>query len=128
MAKVTPVLLSGGTGTRLWPLSREAYPKQLLPLVNSETLLQDTARRVAAPDLFEDLLVIANAEHRFVIAEQLRAIEARSSRIVLEPVGRNTAPAAAVAALLALRNDPEAIILLMPADHTIADTDAFQAA
>ena len=78
MVKVTPVLLSGGTGTRLWPLSREAYPKQLLPLVDTETLLQGTARRVAASDLFTDLLVIANAEHRFVIAEQLRASTRKS--------------------------------------------------
>src|SRR5215212_8745991 len=92
MAKVTPVLLSGGTGMRLWPLSREAYPKQLLPLAGQETLLQGTAQRVASPDLFKDLLVIANAEHRFVVAEQLRAIEAKVSRIVLEPFGRNTAP------------------------------------
>jgi mannose-1-phosphate guanylyltransferase/mannose-1-phosphate guanylyltransferase/mannose-6-phosphate isomerase len=128
MPKVIPVLLSGGTGTRLWPLSRETYPKQLLPLVDQETLLQGTARRVTAGDLFSDLLVIANAEHRFVIAEQLRALDAASPRIVLEPVGRNTAPAAAVAALLAVREDPEALILLMPADHSIGDTAAFQAA
>ena len=128
MAKVTPVLLSGGTGTRLWPLSREAYPKQLLPLAGQETLLQGTAQRVASPDLFKDLLVIANAEHRFVVAEQLRAIEAKVSRIVLEPFGRNTAPAAAVAALLASREDPEAILLLMPADHSIGDADAFRSA
>jgi mannose-1-phosphate guanylyltransferase / mannose-6-phosphate isomerase len=128
MVKVTPVLLSGGTGTRLWPLSREAYPKQLLPLVDTETLLQGTARRVAAPDLFTDLLVIANAEHRFVIAEQLRAIDAKVSRLVLEPVGRNTAPAAAVAALIALQDDPDVLILLMPADHSIGDTKAFEGA
>jgi mannose-1-phosphate guanylyltransferase/mannose-6-phosphate isomerase len=128
MVKVTPVLLSGGTGTRLWPLSREAYPKQLLPLVDTETLLQGTARRVAASDLFTDILVIANAEHRFVIAEQLRAIDAKVSRLVLEPVGRNTAPAAAVAALLAVQKDPDALILLMPADHSIGDTIAFEAA
>ncbi len=128
MAKVTPVLLSGGTGTRLWPLSREAYPKQLLPLLDEETLLQATAKRVAAPDLFADLLVIANAEHRFVIAEQLRAIDAKVARVILEPVGRNTAPAAAVAAMVAMREDPEAVILVMPADHSIGDTDAFQSA
>jgi len=128
MGKVTPVLLSGGTGTRLWPLSREAYPKQLLPLIDHETLLQGTAKRVATSELFADLLVIANAEHRFVIAEQLRAIDANVSRVVLEPFGRNTAPAAAVAALLAAKDDPEALILLLPADHSIADTLAFQSA
>jgi mannose-1-phosphate guanylyltransferase/mannose-6-phosphate isomerase len=128
MVKVTPVLLSGGTGTRLWPLSREAYPKQLLPLVDDETLLQGTARRVADSDLFRDLLVIANTEHRFVIAEQLRSIDAKASRVVLEPFGRNTAAAAAVAALLVVRDDPEAVILLMPADHSIGDAEAFHAA
>ncbi|NIX76199.1 mannose-1-phosphate guanylyltransferase/mannose-6-phosphate isomerase [Microvirga terricola] len=125
MKKITPVILSGGTGTRLWPLSRESYPKQLLPLVAEETLLQQTARRVADPALFNDLVVVANAEHRFVIAEQLRCIGMSARRIALEPMGRNTAPAALIAALFALRDDPESILLLMPADHAISDDEAF---
>ncbi|MGO4573847.1 mannose-1-phosphate guanylyltransferase/mannose-6-phosphate isomerase [Microvirga sp. 2TAF3] len=128
MGKITPVLLSGGTGSRLWPLSRQSYPKQLLSLIEDETLLQQTARRVADKALFSELIVVANADHRFVIAEQLRAIGMERSQIVLEPVGRNTAPAAAVAALLATRNDPEAILLLMPADHSIGNVDAFHLA
>src|SRR5689334_3773660 len=99
MDEITPVLLSGGTGSRLWPLSREALPKQLLSLLGTGTLLQETARRSMDPTLFGAPLVIANAEHRFLIAEQLRTIGVDRARIVLEPAGRNTAPAAAVAAL-----------------------------
>src|SRR5580765_1938364 len=96
-----PVVLSGGAGTRLWPLSRELYPKQLLPLVGTHTMLQDTVRRldglqVAAP------VVVCNEAHRFLVAEQLRAIDCRAQAIVLEPVGRNTAPAIALAAHAAL--------------------------
>jgi mannose-1-phosphate guanylyltransferase/mannose-1-phosphate guanylyltransferase/mannose-6-phosphate isomerase len=128
MPMITPVLLSGGTGTRLWPLSREALPKQLLPLTGTESLLQQTARRVSGSGLYAEALVIANAEHRFIIAEQLRGIGQSGARIILEPMGRNTAPAAAVAALVALERDPESILLLMPADHVIPDRVAFQAA
>ena len=128
MRKIIPVLLSGGAGTRLWPLSREAYPKQLLPLGGSESMLQASARRGIDPDLFLSLIVIANAEHRFLIAEQLRAVGVDNARIVLEPVARNTAPAVAVAALEAMRSDPEALILVMPADHVIGDPGAFQKA
>ena len=128
MGKLTPVLLSGGTGSRLWPLSREAYPKQLLSLVGAQTLLQATAQRAGNPTKFEPLIVMANAEHRFVIAEQLQAIKASVSRIVLEPFGRNTAPAAAVAAIIAMQRDPHALVLLMPADHNIADAAGFLSA
>jgi mannose-1-phosphate guanylyltransferase/mannose-6-phosphate isomerase len=128
MPSIVPVLLSGGAGARLWPLSREAYPKQLLPLAGAETMLQQTARRARDPARFAPPLVIANAEHRFIIAEQLRAIGAAGARIVLEPQGRNTAPALAVAALLALQDNPEAVMLAMPADHVIADADAFHSA
>ena len=127
MAKVVPVVLSGGTGSRLWPLSREAYPKQLLPLVGSESMLQQVARRASDPARFEPLLVLANAEHRFVIAEQLRTIGLQG-RVVLEPEGRNTAPAVAVAALIAARENSDALILIMPADHVIGDEPAFQRA
>jgi mannose-1-phosphate guanylyltransferase/mannose-6-phosphate isomerase len=128
MTKLTPVILSGGTGSRLWPLSREAYPKQLLSLFGAETLLQATAQRAINPALFAPLVVVANTEHRFAIAEQLQAIGAPVGRTVLEPFGRNTAPAAAVAALLALDSDPNAILLIMPADHNVGDVAGFLAA
>lgn len=126
--RIVPVLLSGGTGSRLWPLSRETYPKQLLSLLGEKTLLQQAALRVADPSLFTDPVVIANAEHRFVIAEQLRAAGISTPTIVLEPFGRDTAPAVAIAALLALETDPDALILAMPVDHWVADHAAFRAA
>ena len=126
--RIFPILLSGGAGTRLWPLSRESCPKQLLPLIGDATLLQQTARRVADRGRFEPLTVIASEQHRFVIAEQLRQIGAFSPRIVLEPVPRNTAAAAAVAAIVAGRACSEALLLIMPADHGIEDVKAFLAA
>ena len=126
--RIIPVLLSGGTGSRLWPLSRETYPKQLLSLLGEKTLLQQTALRVGDPLLFADPVVIANAEHRFVIGEQLRAVGISNPTIVLEPFGRNTAPAVAIAALLASQEDPDAMILAMPVDHWVSDHAAFRAA
>ena len=128
MSHITPVILSGGTGSRLWPLSREAYPKQLLPLLGQRSLLQETLQRVSGSPLFGAPLIIANAEHRFLIAEQLREMRCGDATIVLEPFGRNTCPAAAVAAILATRRNPDSLILLMPADHSIGDVAAFQAA
>ena len=126
--RIIPVLLSGGTGSRLWPLSRETYPKQLLSLLGEKTLLQQTALRVGDPLLFADPVVIANAEHRFVIGEQLRAVGISNSTIVLEPFGRNTAPAVAIAALLASQEDPDAMILAMLVDHWVSDHVQFRAA
>jgi mannose-1-phosphate guanylyltransferase len=126
--RIIPVILSGGTGSRLWPLSREAYPKQLLSLLDEKTLLQQTALRVADPSLFANPMVIANAEHRFAIGEQLRGVGISDPIIVLEPFGRNTAPAVAVAALLASEADRDAVILVMPADHWVPDHAAFRAA
>jgi mannose-1-phosphate guanylyltransferase/mannose-6-phosphate isomerase len=128
LGRIVPVLLSGGTGSRLWPISRETYPKQLLSLLGEKTLLQQTALRVADPSLFADPMVIANAEHRFAIGEQLRAVGIADPTIVLEPFGRNTAPAVAIAALLASEADPDAVILVMPVDHWVRDHAAFRAA
>jgi mannose-1-phosphate guanylyltransferase/mannose-1-phosphate guanylyltransferase/mannose-6-phosphate isomerase len=127
-AKIYPVILSGGSGSRLWPLSRESFPKQLLPLAGERSMLQDTAARVADAERFQPLTVVANEAHRFVIAEQLREIGVEDARIVLEPVARNTAPAVAVAALLAAEQDPDALVLVMPADHVILDAASFHRA
>ena len=126
--KLYPVILSGGSGSRLWPLSRASYPKQLLPLMGEDSLLQETAGRVSDRARYAPVLVIANDEHRFVVAEQLRDQGLSNARIVLEPVGRNTAPAAAVAALLISEDDPDGVMLLLPSDHVIGDTAAFQKA
>ena len=125
--EVQPVLLSGGSGTRLWPLSREAYPKQFLPLVGDDTMLQATWRRVAALSRRAPL-VVANEEHRFLVAEQLRVIGAPTPRIVLEPVGRNTAPAIAAAALIARLDGGDPLLLVLPSDHVVRDDAAFRAA
>jgi mannose-1-phosphate guanylyltransferase / mannose-6-phosphate isomerase len=128
ISKIFPVILSGGSGSRLWPLSRESFPKQLLPLAGERTMLQETALRVADTARFHPVTVIANAEHRFVIAEQLREVGQGAPTIVLEPVARNTAPAVAAAALIAAQADPDALILVMPADHAVPDAGGFLAA
>ncbi len=125
--KILPVVLSGGSGTRLWPLSREKYPKQLLPLIGEESLLQGTLRRVDGIEGIEldAPMVVCNEEYRFVIAEQLRQM-GKEGVIVLEPVGRNTAPALTLAALEAGRAGEDPVLLVMPADHVILDTLSFQ--
>lgn len=127
MTQLQPVLLSGGSGTRLWPLSREAYPKQFLPLAGEETMLQDTWRR-AAPLASAAPIVVANEEHRFLAAEQLRLVGVEHARIVLEPVGRNTAPAIAAAALQAQADGGDPLLLVLPSDHVVRDPDGFRAA
>ncbi|WP_287719585.1 sugar phosphate nucleotidyltransferase [Nitrosomonas sp.] len=123
-----PVILSGGSGTRLWPLSRQQYPKQLLPLVNRYSLLQETVRRL---DGLEDIavqssIIVSNEEYRFVIAEQLRVL-GKIGKIILEPYGRNTAPALTIAALAAMQDSDDPVLLVMPSDHVITDISAFQA-
>ncbi len=126
---ITPVILSGGTGSRLWPLSRSFYPKQLLNLVDEDlTLLQQTVTRCDCADLFSAALVICIQEHRFLVGEQLKEVNAESATIILEPSPRNTAPAIALAALHLAKEDPSALMLVMPADHLINDHDAFLAA
>jgi len=124
MRQVLPFILCGGAGTRLWPLSREAYPKQFHRLTGPETLFQQTCRRLSGP-LFGELCVLANQRHRFLIAEQLEEIGATVKNLVLEPVGRNTAPAACIAALIAARANADALVLLAPSDHMISDAGAF---
>ncbi len=125
---VYPVILSGGSGTRLWPVSRSLYPKQLLPLTSSRTMLQETGLRFAGDTAYASPLVVCNNDHRFIIAEQLRAAGIDGFDIVLEPAGRNTAPAVAAAAALLVKRDPAAVMVVLPADHAVADVDGFRAA
>lgn len=133
MRAVIPVVLSGGSGTRLWPLSRELRPKQFLPLVAEQTLFQETVGRTNGLAGVRPPLVVCNHAHRFLVAEQLRAMAVRAEAIVLEPAGRNTAPAVAVAALLAARAEAkragsaeaDPLLLVLPADHVIVDRAAF---
>ena len=124
---IVPVILSGGTGSRLWPVSRESFPKQLWPLVSDRTMLQECALRGIGPG-FAPPIVVCNHEHRFLIAEQMRAAGINDAAIVLEPVGRNSAPAIAAAALLAAETDPNAVLWMMAADAAIQRTDALHAA
>ena len=128
MQSITPVLLSGGSGTRLWPVSRSLYPKQLLPMTAERTMFQETAIRFAASAGFAPPLVVCNDEHRFIIASQIQAVGIAPRMIVLEPLGRNTAPAAAVAALILKEQSPNTLMLLAPSDHVIDDAPAFLAA
>ncbi|MCX5876717.1 MAG: mannose-1-phosphate guanylyltransferase/mannose-6-phosphate isomerase [Deltaproteobacteria bacterium] len=123
-AVIIPVILAGGSGTRLWPLSRECHPKQLLPLVNDKTMLQNTLIRVQGLKGVAAPIVVCTEEHRFLVAEQVRAIGGAAT-IIIEPVGRDTAPAVAVAALEAIRQDKEAVLLVLPADHVIGNEENF---
>jgi len=127
MEIVQPVLLSGGSGTRLWPLSRESHPKQFLALAGDDTMLQATWQRVA-PVATAAPIVVANEEHRFLVAEQLRQIGAPVPSIILEPLGRNTAPAIAAAAMQAMAGGDDPLLLVLPSDHVIRDADAFRLA
>jgi mannose-1-phosphate guanylyltransferase/mannose-6-phosphate isomerase len=123
---IIPVILSGGSGTRLWPLSRQHAPKQLLPLLDAQSLLQTTATRLDGLDDIGEPLLVCNESHRFVVAEQVRQLD-RQGTIMLEPEGRNTAPALTIAALWASRNGDDPVLVVMPADHAIVDLAAFRA-
>ncbi len=126
--KIVPVILSGGAGSRLWPMSRESFPKQLLPLTTERSLLQETAGRIADPTVFEPPIVVCNAEHRFIIAEQMRQIGIDTGGIVLEPAAKNTAPAVAAAALMLVERQPDIQMLVLPSDHSIVDSVEFTSA
>jgi len=122
---IVPVILSGGTGSRLWPMSRALYPKQLLDLNSDRSMLRETIMRVVDPARFGAPLIVCNHEHRFVIGEQTRGAGVAPRAIILEPTGRDTAAACAVAALFVQRETPDAVLLFLPADHVIADVPAF---
>jgi len=126
--KITPVILSGGSGTRLWPISRKQYPKQYLPLVGDNTMLQDTILRLNGLDNLTDPIIICSADHRFLVAEQCQQIDIKNPIILLEPVSRNTAPAIAAAALQSLKNLENSLLLVLSADHVIQGVDAFHKA
>ena len=125
--KIVPVILSGGSGSRLWPVSRESFPKQLWPLISDHTMLQETALRGLGP-AFAPPIVVCNQEHRFLIAEQLRHAGVTGAQIVLEPVGRNSAPAVTAAALMVAATDPDAVLWMMAADASITDGPALHEA
>jgi mannose-1-phosphate guanylyltransferase/mannose-6-phosphate isomerase len=130
--KVQPVILSGGAGTRLWPLSREQYPKQLLSFHGEHTLLQQTVQRLSGLSKLvgkvEEPIIVCNEQHRFLVAEQLRSIDCDPAAILLEPIGRNTAPALTVAALASMKTGDDGILMVMPADHVIINIDQYHQA
>ena len=128
MINIIPVILSGGSGTRLWPLSRKKYPKQYLPLVSDNTMLQETILRLDGLDNLADPIIVCNKDHRFLVAEQLQKINIKNPTILLEPIGRNTAPAIAAAAFQSIKQVDNALLLVLSADHVIQDTDAFHRA
>ncbi|OQY16110.1 MAG: mannose-1-phosphate guanylyltransferase/mannose-6-phosphate isomerase [Desulfobacteraceae bacterium 4572_35.1] len=125
---IVPIILSGGAGTRLWPLSREEYPKQLLPLNSDLTMLQETAARLNGMEDVAAPMVVCNESHRFLVAEQMRVYGSDGGDIILEPCGRNTAPAVAIAALQAVSDGSDPVLLVLPADHLIQQVDVFQQA
>ena len=130
MTSITPVLLAGGSGTRLWPLSRKSYPKQFSPLLSDETLFQRTAKRLISSKIvqFDPPITMTNSDFRFIVIEQLQGSGIDPGAILIEPEGRNTGPAVLAAAIYASKKDPEATILIAPSDHIIPDTLAFHAA
>ena len=126
--QIIPVILSGGSGVRLWPLSRKQYPKQYLPLVGDKTMLQETIMRLKGLDNLLDPIIVCNSDHRFLVAEQCQQIDITEPTILLEPIGRNTAPAIAAAAFQSLKHKDEAVLLVLSSDHVIQDIKAFHKA
>lgn len=126
MHDLFPVILCGGSGTRLWPLSRKQQPKQFVKLTNEHSMLQNTILRL--PTDAQPAIFICNEDHRFIVAEQTRELDVTAKAILLEPVGRNTAPAIALSAFVALKENPDAVLLVLASDHNIKDTFAFQSA
>jgi len=122
---IIPVILSGGSGTRLWPLSRALRPKQLLSMVSNHTMIQDTVTRLVGINDLADPIIVCNEEHRFTIAEQMREMNINPSAIILEPFGKNTAPAVAISALQSQKTDDDPVLLVLPADHVIGNKEAF---
>ena len=127
MQQITPVILCGGSGSRLWPLSRKSYPKQFVPLVGDKTLFQNSAERLTGPQ-FKNPVIITNSDYRFIVSEQLQEIGIDPGAILIEPEGRNTAPAILAAALFEYQINPDAILVVAPSDHIIKDVNAFQLA
>jgi len=128
LSNIIPVILSGGSGTRLWPLSRKQYPKQYLPLVGDNTMLQETILRLSGLDNLADPIIVCNINHRFLVAEQCKQIDIKNPTILLEPIGRNTAPAIAAAAFQSLEDSDNAVLLVLSADHAIQDIKGFHQA
>ncbi|MBU2994091.1 mannose-1-phosphate guanylyltransferase/mannose-6-phosphate isomerase [Octadecabacter sp. B2R22] len=124
---ITPILLCGGSGTRLWPLSRKSFPKQFADMIGHESLFQASAKRFAGPE-FTDPIIITGNDFRFIVTEQLDEVGMNATDIMIEPEGRNTAPAAIAAALQVAKTDPNAMLLLVPSDHAVADPQAFRTA
>jgi len=127
MQQITPVILCGGSGSRLWPLSRKSYPKQFVPLVGDKTLFQNSSERLTGPQ-FKNPVIVTNSDYRFIVTEQLQEIGIDPGAILIEPEGRNTAPAILAAALYEYRENPDAILVVAPSDHVINDINAFQLA
>ena len=128
MQKITPVILCGGSGTRLWPVSRKSFPKQFTRLLEDKSLFQKTAERLSQSSRYTRPIAVTNADFRFIVTEQLTNIGIDPGAILIEPDGRNTAPAVLAAALHIHASDPEATMLVAPADHEIPDSEAFRAA
>ena len=126
--QIIPVILSGGSGTRLWPLSRKQHPKQYLPLASDNTMLQETILRLNGLDNLANPIIVCNADHRFLVADQCQQIDITNPVILLEPVGRNTAPAIAAAALQSLKQADDVVLLVLSADHVIQDVEVFHQA
>lgn len=127
MPVITPILLCGGSGTRLWPLSRKSYPKQFTPLLGPLSLFQEASKRLSGPG-YGDPIIVTNSDFRFIVTEQLAAIGQTAGAVLIEPEGRNTGPAILAAGLHALASNPNAVLLVAPSDHDIPDADAFRAA